>query len=411
MGVITKEVEMLWNARNKKWFVEKYYIFTKMGDIFKVDIKDLKNGSSAQIDIECDGCGKKLKNKTWRHYKTYVKENGKYYCTKCASNLYGRNNIKKTKLKKSKSFEQWCVENNKQDVLDRWDYKLNEYTPAETFCYTPIKFWFKCPKGFHQSELKSIKSYTLVNKDSLYCKVCNSFAQWGIDNIDKDFLDKYWDWNKNNELEIDPWKVNRAYNKKVFIICQEKNYHESYPVSCHGFFQGNRCPYCSGKSLNRLDSLGILCPEIIEIWSNKNQKTPYEYSLHSTKRIWWKCENKKHEDYYRSIHATNQCKFCCPACVKERNESFLQEKVRTYINKLGYKILHENNCNVKCINPKTGYPLPYDNEVVGLELIIEVHGKQHYDKLIGSWFEVDLHQRKLYDRYKRIFAKYMVMNT
>lgn len=29
-------------------------------------------------------------------------------------------------------------------------------------------------------------------------------------------------------------------------------------------------------------------------------------------------------------------------------------------------------------NPLTGYPLPYDNEIVSLKLLIEVQGIQHY---------------------------------
>jgi hypothetical protein len=69
--------------------------------------------------------------------------------------------------------------------------------------------------------------------------------------------------------------------------------------------------------------------------------------------------------------------------------------------------LHEHNCNIIPINPKTNYPLPYDNEIVELKLIIEVHGSQHYYKPTGTHFNknFDLHKQKLYDRYKRIYAK------
>lgn len=58
--------------------------------------------------------------------------------------------------------------------------------------------------------------------------------------------------------------------------------------------------------------------------------------------------------------------------------------------------------------------MPFDNEVVDLRLIIEVHGESHYKKdlLIQKNAkrnritpEEELHKRKLYDRYKRIFAK------
>ena len=31
--------------------------------------------------------------------------------------------------KNKKSFYDWCVENNREDILDRWDYELNDCSP------------------------------------------------------------------------------------------------------------------------------------------------------------------------------------------------------------------------------------------------------------------------------------------
>ena len=45
-------------------------------------------------------------------------------------------------------------------------------------------------------------------------KKCNSFAYWGIDNICDDFLEKYWDYERNT---VDPWNVAYGSNKKVWI--------------------------------------------------------------------------------------------------------------------------------------------------------------------------------------------------
>ena len=63
-------------------------------------------------------------------------------------------------------------------------------------------------------------------------------------------------------------------------------------------------------------------------------------------------------------------------------ESKLQEKVRKYItNKYHYDIVHEYACDLKPINSKTNYVLPYDNQITmdnGRKIIIEVMGIQHY---------------------------------
>jgi hypothetical protein len=320
-------------------------------------------------------------------------------------------------LRGKKSFEQWCIENNRQDVLNRWDYNLNDCKPNEITYGINKKCYFKCPRGIHKSELKQINSFTSGHEGSIKCNQCNSIAQWGIDNICEDFLNKYWDFEMNT---INPFEIDKSSNKKVYIKCQEKDYHKNYKISPSHFIQNKRCPYCNSNSgkIHLLDSLGALHPEVLRIWSDKNKKSPYEYAPKSNKEIWWKCPDGKHKDYKRSITSSNRmCNFRCPNCIKERDESFLQEKVRLYLEKLNYTILFEHDCNILPINPKiknTNNTMPFDNEIVELKLIIEVHGKQHYQ--ICHWHkstskkhnttpEYELHYQKLKDRYKRIFAK------
>lgn len=270
--------------------------------------------------------------------------------------------------------------------------------------------------NLHNSELKNISDFVNGHEGSITCNACNSFAQWGIDNICKDFLEKYWDWEKNKN--INPWKITKSCaNPYVYLKCQEIDYHKSYKITCHKFVDNRRCPYCNPRKnkVHVLDSLGTLFPEVLKIWSDKNKKSPYEYSLNSGKYVWWKCSEGKHEDYYRSIHSSNSYKFRCPECINEKNESLLQEKVRLYLNELGYIILHENNCTLKCINPITKYPLHYDNEVKlnNKPLLIEVNGIQHY-KITGfhtlasiknnSTPEQELKYQKEKDKYKKEYA-------
>ena len=318
--------------------------------------------------------------------------------------------------KNSKSFKQWCIENKERDILDRWDYELNKFNPSEISHGSRKKFYFKCPRQIHNSELKRINDITSGQKGSIKCKVCNSFAQWGIDNICSDFLEKYWDYEKNKD--INPWNITHRNENKVFIKCQVKDYHDSYFISCANFAVGWRCPYCSGKKVNVLDSFGKLLENrnLLYLWSSKNEKSPYEYMPNSKKNVWLKCHKGIHEDYYRSPYSCAISDFHCIICTQEMNESFIQEKVRVYLENNNYKVLHESMCTLKCINPKTKMNLPYDNEIIinNSNLVIEVMGIQHYEicgfhknkaKHYNTTPEQELHKRKLYDRYKRIFAK------
>jgi len=412
VGLLIEFAPMRWHSRNKKFYESKGYVFTKMDDEFKVKVEDLQDGSHILVNIECDGCNKKIINVMWKNYKKCVKEDGTYYCKKCASVLYGSRKSMKTKLKNGEnSFKQWCINNYRQDILDKWDYDLNKINPSEINFSTNKKYYFKCPVKLHKSELKDIANFT-TNGHNILCKACNSFAQWGIDNICVDFLEKYWDYDKNT---VDPWDIEKSSINNIYIKCQEREYHNNYLVSCANFTSKNsRCPYCINHKLHTLDSLGTIYPNVLSIWSNKNVKSVYEYSPSSGESVYWKCLEGKHDDYKRSIHSSNGLNFRCPECVRERRESFLQEKTRLYLEKLGNNLLHENKCTIIPINPKTKHDLPFDNEVVELKLIIEVMGSQHY--ITSSWVnktadrynttpEYQLHYQKLKDRYKRMYAK------
>ena len=296
-------------------------------------------------------------------------------------------------------FSQWCIENNRQDILDRWDYDLNNCKPSEITFSTNIKYYFKCPRGIHNSELKNISNFTNGQEGSIKCNQCNSFAQWGIDHIGEDFLEKYWDYDKNtvspweiskathelkvwikcqekdyhesydincfsfvngsrcgyckgdriihlkdsfaqylinlygeNALElywdykkntVDPWEIREKSQKTVYIYCQEKDYHDSYPTLPSYFITGCRCPYCINHKVHLLDSLGTLYPQVLNIWSDKNDKSPYEYAPMSNQWVWWKCTNNKHKDYYRKITESQDANFRCPSCSYEQKESIM----------------------------------------------------------------------------------------
>jgi hypothetical protein len=501
--LLTEVVKIKWNTSNKEWYENKGYIFTKWKDEFEVKVADLPMKSNTLVNVKCDGddCENPILNPViWQNYMKYKKENGKYYCNKCAMKLYGTQKSLNSRLIKSKSFEQWCTENDMLYILDIWDYSLNKCKPNEIAYATKNKYYFKCPKGIHESEIKQISSITRIKNKNLDCKQCNSFEQWCYNNLSREeseeilsrwdyelneckpsevshasegvdrkgywfkclkhtkhhselknissftnnikgslncnqcnsfaqhivdiygdnALELYWDYDKNI---VNPWYINQLSSKnKVWIKCQEKDYHGSYNVTCTNFIANkSRCPYCTTRNgkVHPLDSLGKLLEDkgLLHLWSNKNKKSPYEYTPNSNQEVWWKCAEGKHKDYYRNMNVANDCEFRCPECSRERDESYLQEKVRLYLEALNngeYTILHEYNCTVAPKNPKTKQLLPFDNEVKELKLIIEVMGSQHY-KIEGfhkhhakrnrTTPEQELYKQKIHDRYKRMYAK------
>lgn len=440
--LLTKTVKMKWNGRNKKDYSEKGYVFTKLKDEFEARVEDLTKGSTAFVEVKCDceDCKKPyLKPMKWSSYLRYVKENEKYYCTKCNKKLYGTKNALKSRLENSVSFGYWVIKNKSLKeatiIISRWDYDLNKCDIRDVgYASMGINkkgYWFKCLQHTeHLSELKSTQGFIRGQVGSLDCDKCNSFAQWGIDNICSDFLEKYYDYDKN---KLSPWEISCGNNKKVWIKCQEKDYHGSYHIGCASFTYGQRCSYCSNQRIHQLDSLGQYIVDnygeefLKSIWSEKNAKSAFKYSPKANQEVWWKCIDKKHEDYYRVVNSSNIYKFRCPECVQELNSSIIQNKTNDYLEQLGYNVLHENNCTIKpknTIEPPNNNSkkrgkgiLRYDNEIIlnnEKHLIIEVMGKQHEKICLWTKYSSDdyrttpqqeLDYQIAKDKYKKEYAE------
>lgn len=86
-----------------------------------------------------------------------------------------------------KSLYDWCLENNRQDVLDRWDYELNNCKPEDVGFKSNNKYYFKCNKNDnHHSELFQLNN-TMRHIEKFSCRQCKMYS--------------FGDWCKNNNRE------------------------------------------------------------------------------------------------------------------------------------------------------------------------------------------------------------------
>ena len=84
--LLSIKVELKWNSKIKKHYEKLGYMYTKMGDVFEVNVNDLTNGSHVFVDVKCDYCGKTYK----KHWANYLQENNnstihKDSCNSCKS--------------------------------------------------------------------------------------------------------------------------------------------------------------------------------------------------------------------------------------------------------------------------------------------------------------------------------------
>ena len=395
--LLTKNIITKWNPNNKKHYESKGYIFTKWKNEFEIKVEDLTDGSHVEIDVECDNCGKLIKNVKWMAYKRYVKEDGKYYCNKCAHLLFSIPKGTQTKLKNGKTFKKWCINNNRQDVLDRWDYKLNDCNPSEILYATNKKYYLRCPKGIHESELKNISSFT-NGYGSIQCKQCNSFAQWGIDNLGEDFLDKYWDYEKNNKLNINPWKITHGINEKVWIRCQKNNTHGSYDIRGNDFTNKNcRCPICSSKKIIKgINDIATTHLDYVKYFVNKDDSEKYSYASH--KRVSLKCPDCKKTRDDMKIATLIINGFSCSYCGD--GISYPEKFISNLLYQLNLEFIYQ--LSIKNFLWCDKYR--YDFYIPSIDCIVEIHGLQHYKEIKSSWWK-KLKEEKENDKHKKELAK------
>lgn len=286
------------------------------------------------------------------------------------------------------TFSEYLITMFGKDAVQKYWSKENSINPWEiSYQMNSPKVKILCQeKDYHGSY--DITCANFVN--GRRCGYCNSnggkshwkdsIAQHIIDTYGEDNLEKIWNNDKNI---LNPWEVPKGSDKRIYLNCIKVDYHGGYSIRTADFYQGaGFCPCCGSKTVHPLDSLGHNNPKALELWSEKNIKLPYEYKVKSREYVYWKCENNIHKDYKRTIIGAVSANFRCLECVKLREESFLQESVKNYIlNNYVYELLHEKQCNLVPVNPKTNRFLPFDNELHINDdiLIIEVHGRQHYE--------------------------------
>lgn len=180
-----------------------------------------------------------------------------YYYFKCPCDIHEsslwqivsltRHGKSKTICKKCNSFAQYAINKFGDDVMNLyWDYNKNTADPFELPHNSKTSIFIKCiDVDYHGS----YETNTSVFLSGARCPYCNhkrihprdSFANYYIQKYGDDFLDKYWDYDKN---KLDPWCISIQTNKDyIYLKCE---LHKSYKILPSNFYKnGFSCPDCA----------------------------------------------------------------------------------------------------------------------------------------------------------------------
>ena len=219
----------------------------------------------------------------------------------------------------------WCKKNNKQFLLDEWDYEINNsLTPQTVAPKAGKKVWWKCKKGhsWHASVIK--------RTDGRGCPICanrliyagiNDLATWCRENNRIDLLEE-WDYEENKSLT--PEMISKASGKKVWWQC--KNGHSYSTTVAHRVKDKSGCPVCAGNIIeNGFNDFATWCKknkmqDLLEEWDYDSNKgiSPQTIAPKTSKKVWWKCDLG--HKYIASVAQRTDRRSFCPICAGKKVE-------------------------------------------------------------------------------------------
>ena len=185
-------------------------------------------------------------------------------------------------------FPGFSLSEQRPELVKEWHKEKNgTLSPEDVSLFTHTKVWWKCDRGH---EWQTAIAHRSAGKGCPYCSgkyVCNDNCLATLNpNLAKQ-------WHPIRNLLLTSMDVTPQSNIKVWWKC-DKGHEWQAAVSDRS--TGRGCPYCAGKATCNDNCLATLNPDLAKQWhlTKNGRLTPRDVTLHSGKKVWWKCD-KDHE--------------------------------------------------------------------------------------------------------------------
>lgn len=241
---------------------------------------------------------------------------------------------------------------------------------------------------------KLVKYREKYDKDrcmSCHCKFHNekrlikeSLEDFAIKNNRINLLDEY---SKRNKKQAN--QVHKSSNKKVWWNCPDCNSEYDMSVDNRTLLKF-KCPYCNSNRVNETNCLWTTNPKIAELLVDK--EFGYKITKGHNGKAEFKCNNCE-SIQSNSVNNVVRRGFSCSKC--SDNISYPEKFIMNLLDQLNIKYRYQ-------YAPFWAKNKKYDFFISNLNLIIEVHGIQHYKK---SNRGRKLEEEKENDEHKKYLAK------
>lgn len=201
-----------------------------------------------------------------------------------------------------------------------------------------------------------------------------------------------WDFEKNDELGLNVYKVTKGSSQKVHWIglCGHK-----WEAIISNRAKGYKCAYCTNKKvLIGFNDMWTTNPELALLLLNPSDG--YKYTHKSNQRVDWKCNSCQNNLLNKIVSNVNRCGLACQYC--SDGKSFPERFIYRLLNSLNLTFEWDRGREWS-EDRRYDFYIPKQGNI-----IIEVHGSQHYKKSFSTAGGRTLEEEVTNDIYKKELA-------
>lgn len=236
-------------------------------------------------------------------------------------------------MKSKQTFYDWCIENNKQDLLSEWHKTRNDsLTPYDVSVGSNKTVWWQkhyidpsTNKEF-LFEWRSTPNNRKHGRECPYLCTPPKVVYPGFNDLQTKNPEtaKYWHPSKNGTLT--PSDVFSQSGKKVwwFLSYDDPNngnhFNFEWNMSIQGMTQRTeKCPYLTNDKIWKgFNDLATLYPKLVDEWSSENGVKPDELLPGSPKKVKWVCQKYPEHKWEANINSRTRLKSGCPYCAGQK---------------------------------------------------------------------------------------------
>ena len=260
--IITKEIYVKWNSKNKSYYENLGYKYTKMKDSFLINISELPLGSNEYVKYECDYCGKKLETQYNYYNNTRNKEViNKDCCSDCIPLKMKEISLLTNGKNTSRSLD--------FNVIKEEYIKHNLILLDEVIINTKTPIKFICEK--HQDRGEQTISYDKLKISKFGCKYCALESRKNKRKSNFEDVKKLYKYHNYNLLE---YEYINTHHLMRYVCKEHPNIIQT--LSYHDLKLGCGCEFCNMPR-------GELV--IYNIFKNSKIKFKRQYTFDNCKNI------------------------------------------------------------------------------------------------------------------------------